>query len=63
MSEKIVSQWSSYPDQRASLRLGAFGAAFAIAIILALSIIPSSHVNERIADTQNVSGYAAQDRP
>jgi len=63
MSEKIVSQWSSYPDQRASLRLGVIGAAFAIAIILALSIMPSSHVSERIADTQGVSGYAAQDRP
>ncbi len=54
MSEKIVSQWSSFPDQRSFWRLSAFGAAFAIAIILAVTLTPNASAGDAEGDTRAV---------
>lgn len=59
MSKKIVSQWGSFPSQREFWKLSLLGGAFAIAIILALSLFPTASVfSQGSADQSNVEFIA-----
>lgn len=61
MSKKIVSQWGSFPNQREFWKLSLLGGAFAIAIILALSLVPAASAGAQGAPDQSAVEFIAHD--
>jgi len=61
MSKKIVSQWGSFPDQRSFWKFSLLGGAFAIAIILAISLVPAASGGAQGAPDQSAVEFVARD--
>lgn len=61
MSKKIVSEWGSFPNQRAFWKLSVVGGVFAIAIILALTIAPTASASGNGTADQSAVEFIAHD--